>query len=140
MTMTLELQAQVVFNLLLAAFCGMIIGFDRERRRRPAGLRTHMLVCLGACLFTILSLHAFPGSDSGRVAAQVVVGIGFLGAGVIVLRGGEPRDVTTAADIWATAAVGMTTGTGAWLLALAATLLIWFILAVLRKVEDKPPL
>lgn len=131
--MPLGLQAEVTFELLLAAFLSMIIGLDRERRQRPAGLRTHMLVGLGSCLFTVLSVYAFPGSDPARIAAQIVVGIGFLGAGTIIKYERDVHDLTTAATIWATAAVGMAVGVGAWFLALAATVIIWFILAVIRR-------
>lgn len=116
----------------------MVIGLERERRQRPAGLRTHMLVGLGACLFTLLSIYAFPESDSARIAAQIVTGIGFLGAGTIIQHKRNVHDLTTAASIWATAAVGMAVGTGAWFLSLSATVLIWVILAIIRRFETKP--
>jgi putative Mg2+ transporter-C (MgtC) family protein len=92
-----------------------------------------MLVGVGACLFTILSSHAFPGDDTSRVASNIVVGVGFLGAGTIMVRGGQPHHLTTAASIWATAAVGMAVGAGAWLLGLVAAVLVWIILAVIRR-------
>jgi putative Mg2+ transporter-C (MgtC) family protein len=137
--MTLELQLQASLQLALAALLSMTIGLERDRRQQPAGLRTHMLVGLGACLFTLISFHAFPGSDPARVAAQVVTGIGFLGAGAILRHReqGEAdiKHLTTAASIWMTAAVGMTVGTGAWFLATAATLTAWVILAILRYFE-----
>ncbi|MCZ7545153.1 MAG: MgtC/SapB family protein [Anaerolineae bacterium] len=85
----------------------------------------------------MLSVYAFPGSDTARVAAQVVTGIGFLGAGTIIQRKGDVKDLTTAASIWATAAVGMAVGAGAWFLALTSTLLIWTILAVIRRFAGK---
>jgi len=131
--MDLFLQAEMVIQLLFAAFLGMVIGLDREGRNQPAGLRTHMLVGLGACLFTALSKFAFPGDDTARVASNIVVGIGFLGAGTIISRDGHPKHLTTAASIWATAAVGMAVGAGAWFLALGASVLIWIILAVIRR-------
>ena len=131
--MSLYQQAEAVFYLLLAAFLGYIIGLDREHRDQPAGLRTHMLVCLGACLFTLLSKYGFNGNDNARVASNVVVGIGFLGAGVIIERRGTPHHLTTAANIWAAAAVGMAVGVGAWFLATAAAVLIWIVLAVIRR-------
>src|SRR5690242_11893792 len=115
--MTLFDQAVVILELLLASFLATLIGWDREHRGQPAGLRTHILVAVGSCLFTALSNHAFMG-DTGRVAAQVVVGIGFLGAGTIIQRRGQANHLTTAASIWATAAVGMSVGVGAWFLAL----------------------
>jgi putative Mg2+ transporter-C (MgtC) family protein len=131
--MSLFLQAEVVLQLLFAAFLSMLIGLDRESRNQPAGLRTHMLVGIGSCLLTALSIYAFPGSDPARVAAQIVAGIGFLGAGTIIIHQGEPHHLTTAASIWATAAVGMAVGTGAWFLALGATLIIWIVLVVIRR-------
>ncbi len=136
--MSLELQAITILQLALAAFLSMIIGIDREGRNQPAGLRTHMLVGLGACLFTILSVSAFVPSDPARVAAQIVTGIGFLGAGTIIQREGFPHHLTTAASIWATAAVGMAVGVGAWFLAIGATLIIWVILVVVRRVSKRP--
>src|SRR5690606_30481185 len=133
--MSLQVQAETIVLLVIAAFLSMIIGLDRERRDRPAGLRTHMLVGVGACLFTLLSIHAFPGGDPGRVASQILPGIGFLGAGAILKQRRDVTGLTTAASVWATAAVGMSVGTGAWLLALAATLTIWVILVVVSKTE-----
>jgi len=129
--MSLFLQAEVIIQLLLAAFLGTLIGWDREYRREPAGLRTHILVAVGSCLFTAISVNAFTG-DTGRVAAQIVVGIGFLGAGTIVQSGGQPHHLTTAASIWATAGVGMSVGVGAWLLAIGATVIIWAVLRIVR--------
>ncbi len=135
--MSLEQQALATFQLILAGFLSMVIGLDRERRQRPAGLRTHMLVGLGACLFTLLSMYAFPSTDPARIAANIVVGIGFLGAGTIVQRKSDVKDLTTAASIWATAAVGMAVGAGAWLLAIAAAVIIWIVLAVIRRFEPE---
>lgn len=135
--MSLIAQIEAIVPLLLAAFLSMVIGLDRERRQRPAGLRTHMLVGVGACLFTILSLHMFPGSETARVAAQIVVGVGFLGAGTIIKSRSDVHDLTTAASIWVTAAVGMAAGSGAWFLALVAALLIWVVLAVIRRFEPE---
>lgn len=131
--MSLQLQLEATLLLILAALLSMIVGMDRERRHRPAGLRTHMLVGIGACLFTRLSIDAFPGSDPARLAAQIVTGIGFLGAGTIIQRKSNVHDLTTAASIWATAAIGMSVGSGAWFLALTATLTVWIVLAVIRR-------
>lgn len=140
---SLEQQATVAIALIIASVLSAIIGADRERRRREgeiagAGLRTHMLVGVGSCLFTLLSVFGFPDADSSRVAAQIVSGIGFLGAGVIIQRGDRVKNLTTAASIWLTAAVGMAVGLGAWLLALVATLLVWTILVIIRRLENKP--
>ncbi|MCC6803755.1 MAG: MgtC/SapB family protein [Anaerolineae bacterium] len=138
--MTLEDQFITVSELFLAALLGGLIGLDRERKQRDAGLRTHILVGIGACLFTALSMLAFPGGDPGRVASQILPGIGFLGAGTVLKYGRNIHGLTTAASIWITAAVGMAVGTGAWFLAICGTLLIWFVLAILRRFEsDKPP-
>lgn len=134
--MTLEQQAAAALHMMLAALLSMLIGLEREHRQKSAGLRTHMLVGVGACLFTSLSMYAFPGSDTARIASNIVQGIGFLGAGVIFKSKGEIHDLTTAASIWATAAVGMAVGSGAWFLALTATIGIWFILRVLRRLRD----
>ncbi len=130
--MSLYQQAELTFYLVIAAFLGMVIGLDRERHDQPAGLRTHMLVSMGACLFTLISEHAFPLGDPARIAAQIVSGIGFLGAGTILQRKSSVHHLTTAASIWATAAIGMAVGVGAWFLALASAVLIWCILAVIR--------
>jgi putative Mg2+ transporter-C (MgtC) family protein len=135
--MSLFLQAEISLAIVVSAILGMTIGLDRERRHSPAGLRTHMLVAVGSCLFTVLSYHAFPGGDPSRVAAQIVTGIGFLGAGTIVQHKHGVHQLTTAASIWATAAVGMAVGVGAWFLALSATLTIWLILDVIRRFEPK---
>ena len=134
--MSLAIQLESALLLILAIILSMVIGLERERRDSSAGLRTHMLVGLGACLFTLLSIHAFPGpGDSARVAAQIVSGIGFLGAGTIIQRRRSVHQLTTAASIWATAAVGMAVGAGAWFLAVAATLAIWVVLAIIRLFE-----
>jgi len=134
--MTIELQFTITLQLLAAALLSMIIGMDRERNQKSAGLRTHMLTGVGACLFTTLSYQAFPEGDPTRIASNIVTGIGFLGAGTIVRRGDEAGDLTTAASIWTTAAVGMAVGTNAWFIAITSTLLIWVILAIIRLYED----
>lgn len=131
--MTLETQFTAALYLLLAAFLSAVVGLEREHRHKNAGLRTHILVGVGACLFTLLSLYAFPGSDTARIAANIVVGIGFLGAGVIYRSHDRVHDLTTAANIWVTAAIGMAVGTGAWFLSIVAALLVWFILSVLYR-------
>lgn len=130
--MSLIQQLESGLMLLLAAILSMLPGLERERRGRPAGLRTHMVVGMGACLFTMLSVRAFPAGDPTRVAANIITGISFLGARVIFQRRDHIHELTTAANIWATAAVGMAVGTGAWFLAIIAVLMIWFILRILR--------
>lgn len=133
--MILQQQFEAAVLVALAALLSAVIGLDRESRA-PAGLRTHMLVGIGACLFTVLSIHVFVGSDPARVAAQIVTGIGFLGAGTILQRRGNIHYLTTAASIWATAAVGMAVGSGVWFLAIASTLLIWVVLRIIRRFES----
>lgn len=133
--MSLEDQLVVGLQLLLAALLSAVIGLDRERFNYRAGLRTHMLVGIGACLFTALSVRAFPGGDPSRVASQILPGIGFLGAGTILKMGANIRGLTTAASIWATSSIGMAVGLGAWLLAIIASLTIWFTLAIVKRIE-----
>jgi putative Mg2+ transporter-C (MgtC) family protein len=128
----LTLSARLVAALLLSS----LIGLNREMGGHAAGLRTHMLVGLGAALFTVLSFVGFGAGDPSRVAAQIVTGIGFLGAGTIVRRSDDsPQGLTTAASIWAVAAVGMAAGAGMFILAGVTTLLILITLIVVRLVE-----
>lgn len=136
MGMTLEDQFITALQLILAAVLAMLIGVDRERKHLDAGLRTHMLIGLGSCLFTSLSIHAFGHGDPGRVASQILPGLGFLGAGAILKYGTRVQGLTTAASIWTTAALGMAVGVGAWFLAICATLLIWTILAVVKRMKS----
>jgi|FLYL01.1.fsa_nt_gi uncharacterized membrane protein YhiD involved in acid resistance len=123
-------------RLVLAAVLSGMVGFEREHRQKAAGLRTHMLVGLGAALFTLLSGTAFGVGDPSRIAAQVVSGIGFLGAGAIFRWGATIRGLTTAAGMWAVAAIGMTAGAGFLVGAAAATVIVLVILIGLRLVED----
>jgi putative Mg2+ transporter-C (MgtC) family protein len=116
---------EMILRFLLAAALGAGIGYQRERAGKAAGLRTHILVSSGAALFTLVSIYGFGGAevDISRVAAGVVLGIGFIGAGVI-LRGQREKEVaglTTAATIWITAAVGLAAGTGMYLVSVIAT-------------------
>lgn len=137
--MTLEQQFVGALQLALAAFLGSVIGIERERQGHEAGLRTHMLVALGSCLFTILSVLAFSPGDPGRVASQILPGMGFLGAGSIIKYGRDIQGLTTAASMWFTAAMGMAVGTGAWFLALCSTLMIWFVLTIMRRLRGPKP-
>ncbi|MGJ3238880.1 MAG: MgtC/SapB family protein [Anaerolineae bacterium] len=138
--MTLDLQMQIFGQVLLTAFLSAMIGLDRERRDKSAGLRTHMLAGIGACAFAAIGLHAFPdNADSSRVAAAVASGIGFLGAGVIFQGKDRVRDLTTAASIWVTASVGVVVGTGAWFLGVAMTVSIWITLAILHRFGKRIP-
>jgi putative Mg2+ transporter-C (MgtC) family protein len=132
---SIDQQIYLIFNVTLAMILSGIIGINRERKDKSAGLRTHMLTGTGACIFTILSLYAFPNADTSRVASNVVTGIGFLCGGVIVQRKNETYDLTTAAGLWATAAVGMAIGAGVWLLAIYSTLAFWFILELVKRMK-----
>jgi len=142
--MTLDLSSGqtwvMVLNLVIAAFLGGLIGLEREVGHRPAGLRTTMLVCVGSALFTMLSIHAFPSAgdvSDARVAAQIVTGIGFLGAGTVWRAQDHVKGLTTAASMWVAAAIGMAVGAGFGVLALAATLITLFILAVMQRLERR---
>lgn len=130
-------ELQLAGRLTLGLALGAVIGFEREIHHQPAGFRTHALVALGSALFTIISAYGFAGStvDPTRIAAQIVSGIGFIGAGTILQYRGNIRGLTTAASLWAVAAIGMAAGAGLLWLALVGTLLILVVLALLDNVE-----
>ncbi len=128
-----ELEAGL--RIALALVLGAIVGFEREWAARPAGLRTHMMVAAGSAIFTVAGIYGFPGSDPSRIAAQVVTGIGFLGAGTILRTESGVRGLTTAAGIWFVAAVGVMAGAGMYLLAAAGTIVVVAVMAVLRRPE-----
>jgi putative Mg2+ transporter-C (MgtC) family protein len=138
-------DGQMILRLLVAAVLGSVIGADRERLSWAAGLRTHMLVSVGACLIMIVSAYGFTEIiktphvvlDPSRVAAQVVSGIGFLGAGSILLRGEIVRGLTTAASLWSVAAIGLAVGGGLYVEAVAATIVILIILAGIKPIEER---
>lgn len=135
---------EILLRLLCAAALGSIIGFERERLLWTAGIRTHMLVCVGACLIMIVSAYGFSETltaqhvvlDPSRVAAQVVSGIGFLGAGAILARGEIIRGLTTAASIWTVAAIGLAVGGGLYFAAGISTAVIIIILAGIKPIEE----
>jgi putative Mg2+ transporter-C (MgtC) family protein len=126
-----------MLRLLVALVLGAVVGLERERQERAAGLRTVTMVSLGSCLFTIVGAYGFPQTDPSRVAAQIVTGIGFLGAGTIFLRKDLVRGLTTAATIWAVAAIGMAAGTSQYVIAIFTTLLILSVLMVLKPIERR---
>lgn len=135
------ISTDIIIGLCLAALLGAILGFERERHGRPAGLRTHLLVSLGSAGFMSLSpLVAEMGkgvpADPGRIAAQVVSGIGFLGAGAIVKEGVNIRGLTTAACLWIAAAIGMTAGAGFYLEALLICVLAMVALVIFPYIES----
>jgi len=127
-------------KLLVALACGAIIGWEREIHEKAAGLRTHMLVSAGSCLFAIVGLEvqsAFPGDDVLRVVQGIIMGMGFLAGGVIFREGASVRGLTTAAGLWVLAAIGLAVGLGSFLLAFVATVLSFVTISVLAKVEKK---
>lgn len=139
MAIPIEQQFMIALQLILAGILCTIIGWERERSKQEAGLRTHILVGMGSCLFTSLSIWGFQGegSDPSRVASQILPGLGFLGAGAILKQGANIQGLTTAASMWVTAALGMAVGTGAWFVAICATLLVWFVLHVLQRMKPE---
>jgi putative Mg2+ transporter-C (MgtC) family protein len=136
---------ELLSRLVLAALLGSVIGFERERLNWAAGLRTHMLVCVGSSLIMLVSAFGFADVlgaknvvlDPSRIAAQVVSGIGFLGAGSILLRGEVVRGLTTAASLWSVAGIGLAVGGGMYTAAVGATIIILIILAGMKPLERR---
>lgn len=138
---------EALLRLVAAAILGGAIGFERELRDHEAGLRTHLLVAVGSCVFTLVSAYAWAdwtfSRESGivfdptRIAAQIVTGVGFLGAGAIIVRGVNVRGLTTAATLWVVAAIGMAAGTGYYPVALGATAVVLVSLGPLRVVSRR---
>jgi putative Mg2+ transporter-C (MgtC) family protein len=130
-------DTELATRLLTAALLGAILGFEREMRQKTAGLRTNILIAVGSALFTLMSYELAQGAngDPGRVAAQIVTGIGFLGAGAIMRTDSGVQGLTTAATVWVNAAVGVAAGGGKYHLALIATAVTLAALLVLAPVE-----
>jgi putative Mg2+ transporter-C (MgtC) family protein len=126
---------QIVARLTLAAVCSAAVGFEREAAQKAAGLRTHTLVGVGAATFTIVSIVGFEGADQSRVAAQIVTGIGFLGAGAIFREGAFVKGLTTAAGLWAVAALGLAAGAGSYPLVYIGTTVVLVVLYALRAAD-----
>lgn len=135
--MSIGAQLDITLRLVLALGLGAVIGLERELQRMPAGFRTHALVSLGSAIFTVVSGYAFtgPGSDPTRIAAQIVTGIGFIGGGAILHYRGNVRGLTTAASLWAVAAVGMAAGAGLWVVAVVSSALVIVALEVFQRLE-----
>ncbi len=137
----MQFDMNLIARLLLAALLGGIIGTERESLNRPAGLRTHILVSTGSALAILINIRLFNNmggvgsTDLSRIAAAVVSGIGFLGAGTILKEGASVRGLTTAASLWAVAIIGLASGAGYYDLAISTTLVVWFTLAIFSKIE-----
>lgn len=138
------LRLELALRLLLAAVLGGLVGLEREASGKPAGFRTNLLICVGAALLTDLSVTvasmadpAETNADPARIAAQIVSGIGFLGAGTIIQARGSVIGLTTAATLWVVAAIGMSVGAGAYLEAIGTTLLVILALILLGRVEER---
>jgi putative Mg2+ transporter-C (MgtC) family protein len=130
----MPIALEMVLRLLLAAALGVAIGYQRERAGKQAGMRTHVLISTGAALISLVSIYGFgAASDPSRVAAGVVVGVGFLGAGVILHRqGGIVEGLTTAATIWVMAGIGLAAGVGLYIIAVAAAAIVFGVLIIPR--------
>lgn len=137
------ISLEEVFKLFLAATFGGLVGVERQIQGQTAGFRTQLLVCLGSCLFTISSIKFFEifGKmvDPSRISAQIVVGIGFLGAGAIIKQGDYVRGLTTAATLWVVSAIGLGVGLGEYVLAAVATFITLVNLIILKKLENILP-
>jgi len=137
------LYQEIVLRLVLSAFIGGLVGMEREASNRPAGLRTHVLVSLGACLIMLISIDGFHNSglfyksDPARLAAQVVSGIGFLGAGTILRTGNTIKGLTTAASLWVCAGIGLAIGSGYYVGGLTTAAIVLFSLKGLSGIEKK---
>lgn len=134
---------EIIFKLALAGILGGLIGLERESLSRPAGLRTYTLVCVGSALAMIVSIDIYlqyyqtVNADPGRIAAQVISGIGFLGAGTIMREGASVQGLTTAAGLWVVACIGLAVGAGLYAPAIATTILILFVLIYFIKFEAR---
>ena len=134
----MTIEWNLILRIFIAGMLGGLIGFEREVRAKEAGLRTHFLVALGAALFMVISQYAFVGRfDAARVAAQVVSGIGFIGAGVIIFQKNVVRGVTTAAGLWVAAAIGLASGAGMYAVAIASTLLALLCLETMHFITKR---
>lgn len=125
----LDLHPQMLLRLVVAVVLGALVGYERERKGKPAGVRTHGMVCLGAALFTVVSFYGFgASSDQSRVAAMIVSGIGFLGAGAVLHQRESVHGLTTAASLWVTAAIGLAIGVGMIGMSFMTTILVFLLL------------
>lgn len=137
-------DADIMIRIVFAIILGSVIGLERELTNKSAGLRTQIMVCLGACIFTILSIYGFstavtlyPLGDPSRVAAQIITGIGFIGAGTVLRQGLTVTGLTTASTLWIVAAIGMACGCGKLSIAVVSTVLAIAVLVLIRILEVK---
>jgi putative Mg2+ transporter-C (MgtC) family protein len=130
-------QLNAILIVTIAGLLAVVPGLDRERRQRPAGLRTHMLVGMSCALITAMSRIVYSDDSEARMTANILTGIGFLGAGVILRRKNIIHDVTTAASVWMMAMIGIVVGYELYVLAVGSTLLFSFVLTIVRQMEDK---
>ena len=133
---------ELIFRLFLSIILGALIGYEREITHKPAGLRTHIFVCMGACLFTISSFFLVPENsigniDTSRIASGIVAGISFIGAGSIIATRGDVKGLTTAANLWVIAAIGLMIGLGSYILPIIATIVVFFILRLGRMEKNR---
>lgn len=141
---------ELIGRIILSVILGAIIGYEREITKKPAGLRTHIFIGMGSCLFTISSIQLIPTNtdlmfDATRIAAGIVTGAAFIGAGSIIARRGDIKGVTTAASIWIVAALGLMVGLGNYLLPIVSTIIAFFVLRIgvfadrrnLEKISNK---
>lgn len=133
------MELEIILRLMLAVFIGGAVGYEREYKNRPAGFRTHILVCVGAAVIAIAetSLKNSTNIDIGRLTAQVISGIGFLGAGTIIRDNGSVKGLTTAASLWVVACIGLCTGFGLYYLSISATIIVFGVLVSLKRFENK---
>jgi putative Mg2+ transporter-C (MgtC) family protein len=135
------LDIELIMRMFISVSLGGLVGFEREITHKPAGLRTHIFVCMGACLFTISSFYLLPeetigGIDPARIAAGIVAGISFIGAGSIIASKGDVRGLTTAASMWVVAAIGLMVGLGNYVLSIIAAIVVFLVLR-LGRIEKK---
>jgi putative Mg2+ transporter-C (MgtC) family protein len=137
--MSTQAQLEALIPVAIGMILAGVIGLDREWRHRPAGIRTHMLVGMGAALVMSMATGLYDANSAARLATSVITGIGFLGAGVIIRRGDEVHELTTAASLWLVAMIGLVAGAGLYVLAVGATALGWIVLTGLRRLTKRQP-
>lgn len=133
-------QLEYLVRVIVACLCGLVIGYERSKRQKEAGLRTHIILCMGCAVMTIVSKYGFLDAkllglnvDATRVAANIITGIGFLGAGVIFVRGGSVRGLTTAAGVWTTSGIGLAIGSGMYTIGIACTIILILVQLIIHK-------